>query len=98
MTLQANTQFELIKQKIDAVILKSAPHARSLTRINVEDNLRSDLSLDSLALVTLMTFLEIEFQFNAQEHFESLLKIKTVRDIIEFIEALPDIGLTKKLL
>lgn len=52
--------------------------------ITVESNLKEDLNADSLDFVELVMELEEEFDFEADE--DKLANIKTIGDIVKFIE------------
>ncbi|MCL2247950.1 MAG: acyl carrier protein [Oscillospiraceae bacterium] len=56
--------------------------------ITKETDLMSDLGADSLDLVELIMTLEEEYGINATD--ESVYELKTVGEIVDFIEALVD--------
>lgn len=54
------------------------------TEVTLESNLKEDLGADSLDFAELVMELEDEFEFEAEE--EALAEIKTVGDIVTFLE------------
>lgn len=57
---------------------------RDVTKIRLEDNLRNDLGLDSLAMIELL--FKIEETFDLEIPNEDLSEITTVGDVISYME------------
>ncbi len=55
-----------------------------VSEVTLDSNLKDDLNADSLDFVELVMELEEEFEFEADE--DKMQEIKTVGDIVKFIE------------
>jgi acyl carrier protein len=57
---------------------------RDVSKIRLEDNLRADLGLDSLAMIELL--FKIEEAFDLEIPNDDLSKIATVSDVVAYVE------------
>jgi acyl carrier protein len=58
---------------------------RDVSKVRLQDNLREDLGLDSLAMLEMV--FEVEEAFNLEIPDEDLSKITTVGDVATYVEA-----------
>jgi acyl carrier protein len=58
---------------------------RDVSKVRVQDNLREDLGLDSLAMLEMV--FEVEEAFNLEIPDDDLSRITTVGDVVAYVEA-----------
>ena len=73
----------MVLEKIRSLLAEQLDY--DLDQITAETNIIDDLGADSLDVVELMMDVEEEYGINAEE--EDLMGIKTVADVVAFIEA-----------
>ena len=73
----------MVLEKIRSLLAEQLDY--DINQITADTNIISDLGADSLDVVELMMDVEDEYGINAEE--EDLMGIKTVADVVAFIEA-----------
>ena len=73
----------MVLEKIRSLLAEQLDY--DIDQITAETNIIDDLGADSLDVVELMMDVEEEYGINAEE--EDLMGIKTVADVVAFIEA-----------
>lgn len=74
----------MIFEKVQSIIAEKM--SVDVEKVQLESSLQKDFGADSLDAVEIMMAVEDEFDINLDD--EDLLKIKTVKDIVEHIEKL----------
>ena len=73
--------FQTISESCRKVLPKGEVHD-----INMESNFISDLRFDSITFVALVFELENQFKLSLVNHVDDMIKLKTVKDAVLFME------------
>lgn len=90
MTLE-NSPSDILDGVVRA-LRQSVPRPLAGKPIAAEQDLRTDLAIDSLGLITLVTLLEGEFGLQLGAHTADLLRIRTVRELNDLVVKLRSSG------
>lgn len=77
-----------LAERVIQTVQRSVPRAFSARPVTPDTDLKSDLALDSLGLMTLAFRLEDELTLELSPHVDALRSVVTVADLIGLVERL----------
>ncbi|GEM_PF-4015478 len=81
-----------IAERIVSALRLSVPRPFASKKIEPQHQLRDDLGIDSLGLITLASLLEDEFGLSLASHTAALMRVVTVQELSDFVGELIDRG------
>jgi acyl carrier protein len=74
-------------ERVCSLIIRSTETDLSSMNLTRESNFKDDLLFDSISFLTLALYLAGEFKLDISQDYESYFRIKTVGDLIDFLDS-----------
>lgn len=75
-----------VTTKVHKIVKRTLPKRLASLTLAASTDLRDDLHLDSMALLTMALHVEEAFGIDVASHAERMQQIKTVGDVVAFVE------------
>ena len=83
--MSSEKALSVIAEGVVNALRLSVPRPFASKKIEPQHQLREDLGIDSLGLITLASLLEDEFGLSLASHTAALMRVVTVRELSDFI-------------